>query len=71
MFSAIWQLVSNYSDKFFLEKYGTATDLSYYYLAFSLGNVLYMICLAFQNVWMPEFLREKDLKVNVNRTNNV
>ena len=68
MFSAIWGLISNYSDKFFLEKDGTARDLSYYYLAFSIANVLYMICLAVQNSWLPTFLREKDLRANVRMT---
>ncbi|HTR28131.1 MAG TPA: oligosaccharide flippase family protein [Puia sp.] len=68
MFAAIWGLISNYSDKFFLEKDGTARDLSYYYLAFSIANVLYMICLAVQNSWLPTFLREKDLRANVRMT---
>lgn len=68
MFSAIWGMVSNYSDKFFLEKHGSAKDLSYYFLAFSIANVLYMICLAVQNSWLPTFLREKDLKTNMRQT---
>jgi O-antigen/teichoic acid export membrane protein len=68
MFAAVWGLISNYSDKFFLEKDGTAKDLSYYYLAFSIANVLYMICLAVQNSWLPTFLREKDLHANVRMT---
>ncbi|MBS1599286.1 MAG: oligosaccharide flippase family protein [Bacteroidetes bacterium] len=68
MFSAIWGLISNYSDKFFLEKNGTAKDLSYYYLAFSIANVLYMICTAVQNSWLPSFLKEKDLKLNIRKT---
>jgi O-antigen/teichoic acid export membrane protein len=68
MLSAIWGLLSNYSDKFFLEKYGSARDLSYYYLAFSLSNVVYMICAAVQNVWLPTFLKEKDLKLNIHNT---
>jgi O-antigen/teichoic acid export membrane protein len=68
MLSAIWGLVSNYSDKYFLEKYGTAKDLSYYYLAFSIANVLYMVCMAVQNSWLPTFLREKDLHANIRMT---
>lgn len=68
MFSAIWGMISNYSDKFFLEKNGSAKDLSYYYLAFSIANVLYMICLAVQNSWLPTFLREKNLEVNMRQT---
>jgi O-antigen/teichoic acid export membrane protein len=68
MLSAVWGLLSNYSDKFFLEKYGSATDLSYYYLAFSLSNVVYMICAAVQNVWLPGFLKEKNLLLNIHNT---
>jgi O-antigen/teichoic acid export membrane protein len=68
MFSALWGMLSNYSDKFFLEKYGTARDLSWYYLAFSLSNVLYMICTAVQNAWLPNFLKDKDLKINMANT---
>ncbi|MGV3765444.1 MAG: lipopolysaccharide biosynthesis protein [Chitinophagaceae bacterium] len=61
MFSAIWGLFANYSDKFFLEKYGSQKDLSYYYLAFSISNILYMVCAAMQNIWLPIFLKEKEL----------
>ncbi|HUB62364.1 MAG TPA: oligosaccharide flippase family protein [Puia sp.] len=68
MLSAIWGLLSNYSDKYFLEKYGNAKDLSYYYLAFSIANVLYMVCLAVQNSWLPTFLREKDIRTNIRMT---
>jgi O-antigen/teichoic acid export membrane protein len=69
MLSAIWGLLSNYSDKYFLEKnQDSAIDLSYYYLAFSISNVIYMVCTAVQNVWLPGFLREKDLKRNRHNT---
>lgn len=69
MLSAIWGLLSNYSDKYFLEKNPeSARDLSYYYLAFSISNVVYMVCTAVQNVWLPGFLREKDLKLNIRKT---
>lgn len=68
MFTAIWGMISNYSDKFFLEKYGTAKDLSYYYLAFSISNVLYLICMAVHNSWLPTFLKEKDVQANIRKT---
>lgn len=65
MISAVWAASSNNSDKFFLEKYGTPKDLSCYYLAFSLANLLMMIITSVQNVWMPKFLKEKNLKKNI------
>lgn len=64
MFSAIWGLLGNYSDKFFLEKRDNSSeDLSWYFLAFSLSNVLYMVATAVQNAWLPRFLKEKDLAI--------
>jgi O-antigen/teichoic acid export membrane protein len=60
--------MANYSDKYVLEKYGLETDLGQYYLAFSISNVIYMICVAIQNVWLPTFLKEKDLKKNIHQT---
>jgi O-antigen/teichoic acid export membrane protein len=68
MFTAVWGMISNYCDKFFLEKYGTAKDLSYYYLAFAVANVIYLICMAVHNSWMPTFLKEKDMAVNIRKT---
>jgi len=68
MISAVWGMVANFSDKFFLEKYGTAQDLAYYYLAFSIANILYMITAAVQNVWLPAFLKEKDINKNIAKT---
>ncbi|MGN6417405.1 MAG: lipopolysaccharide biosynthesis protein [Pseudobacter sp.] len=71
MISAIWAASSNNSDKFFLEKYGTPRDLSSYYLAFSLANLLMMIVQSVQNVWLPKFLKEKDLRRNIAQTNKL
>ncbi|MEO8764188.1 MAG: oligosaccharide flippase family protein [Ginsengibacter sp.] len=68
MISAVWGMLANLSDKFFLEKYGTARDLAYYYLAFSIANILYMITAAVQNVWLPTFLKEKDIRKNIQKT---
>jgi O-antigen/teichoic acid export membrane protein len=71
MFTAIWGMISNYSDKFFLEKFGTAKDLSYYYMAFSISNVLYVICMAIHNSWLPTLLKEKDVYANLRKTNKL
>jgi O-antigen/teichoic acid export membrane protein len=69
MIAAIWSVMANNSEKFVLEKTGSGgVDLSYYYLAFSISNVIYMICVAIQNVWLPTFLKEKDLSKNIAQT---
>lgn len=68
MISALWAMFSNNSDKFFIEKYGSSKELSCYYLAFSLSNLIIMVTQSVQNVWMPIFLKEKDLRTNVYKT---
>ena len=54
-------------DKYFLEK-TSYVDLSVYYLAVTLGNIIPTIFYSLQNVWMPIFFREKNLLVNIKRT---
>jgi O-antigen/teichoic acid export membrane protein len=66
--SAVLGVVINFGDRFFLEKYGTPVDLSVYYLAISISSSLPLILVSLQNVWMPLFLKEKDLAANVART---
>ena len=69
MLSAIFGIIINFSDKFFLEKYGSFTDFSYYYLAIACASVIPMTFASFQNAWLPLFLKEKDLKTNIIKTN--
>ncbi|HVU55847.1 MAG TPA: oligosaccharide flippase family protein [Puia sp.] len=71
MVSAMFGIVINFSDKFFLEKNRDFTDLSYYYLAASCASVIPLIFTSFQNAWLPLFLKEKDLRRNVARTNKL
>ena len=68
MLSAVFGIVINFSDKFFLEKYGSFKEMSYYYLAVSCAGVIPMIFTSFQNAWLPLFLKEKDLLRNVAKT---
>jgi O-antigen/teichoic acid export membrane protein len=68
MASAIFGIVINFSDKFFLEKYGTLKDLSNYYLAFSFASILPLIFTSLQNVWLPGFMKESDIKENIRKT---
>ena len=71
MLSAVFGIVINFSDKFFLEKYGSFKDMSYYYLAVSCASVIPMIFASFQNAWLPLFLKEKDLQKNIAKTNKL
>jgi O-antigen/teichoic acid export membrane protein len=71
MLSAVFGIVINFSDKFFLEKYGSFKEMSYYYLAVSCAGVIPMIFTSFQNAWLPLFLKEKDLLKNVAKTNKL
>ena len=68
MMSAVFGIIINFSDKFFLEKYGSFKEMSYYYLAVSCAGVIPMIFASFQNAWLPLFLKEKDLAKNVAKT---
>jgi len=71
MLSAVFGIVINFSDKFFLEKYGSFKEMSYYYLAVSCAGVIPMIFTSFQNAWLPLFLKEKDLRKNIVKTNKL
>ena len=68
MLSAIFGIVINFSDKFFLEKHGDFKDLSNYYLAVSCAAIIPMIFTSLQNAWLPSFLKEKDISKNFMRT---
>jgi O-antigen/teichoic acid export membrane protein len=71
MISAVFGIVINFGDKFFLEKYGSFTNLSYYFLAVSCASVIPLIFISFQNAWLPLFLKEKDIRKNIEKTNRL
>ena len=68
MVSAIFGIVVNFSDKFLLQKYGSLIDLSNYYLAFSFASIIPLIFTSIQNVWLPVFMKEKDIQKNFDKT---
>lgn len=71
MLSAIMGIVINFSDKFFLERYGDFKALSQYYLALSFAGIITVIFTSVQNAWLPIFMKEKDLKLNLAKTNQL
>ncbi|MCK9209748.1 MAG: oligosaccharide flippase family protein [Ignavibacteriaceae bacterium] len=71
MLSAVLGLVLNYSDRFFIEKYGNFKDLAVYNLGFVLAGIIPMMFMTFQNIWLPHFFKEKNLQVNKEKTFSV
>lgn len=65
MASAILGIIFSFSDKYFLEKKAGFVDLSVYYLAFSVASVIPLVFNTLQNIWLPIFLKEKDLEKNL------
>jgi O-antigen/teichoic acid export membrane protein len=68
MVSAVFGIVVNFSDKFLLQKYGSLKDLSNYYLAFSFAGIIPLVFASLQNVWLPVFMKEKDVERNFQKT---
>jgi O-antigen/teichoic acid export membrane protein len=71
MSAAICGVVVNFGDKFLLERHGGFVDLSVYYLAFSVGSFIPLLFNTFQNIWLPIFLKERNLEKNIARTNKM
>lgn len=71
MASGALGIVVNFGDKFFIERFCSVADLSVYFLGLTLAGAVTMVSMAFQNVWLPSFLKEKDLAVNLQRTRRV
>jgi len=68
MLSAVLGLVLNFSDKFFLEKNGNFKDIAVYNLGFVLAGIIPMMFMTFQNIWLPHFLKEKNILINKTKT---
>ncbi|MHC1739001.1 MAG: lipopolysaccharide biosynthesis protein [Ignavibacteriaceae bacterium] len=71
MISALLGVVLNFSDKFFLEKYGDFKQLAVYNLGLILGSIIPIIFASFQNIWLPFFFQEKDLRENKEKTKKI
>lgn len=68
MGSAMLGVAINFGDKFFVEKFCSLADMSVYFLGLTFASVISVVSVAFQNVWLPRFLKEKDLAKNLART---
>jgi O-antigen/teichoic acid export membrane protein len=68
MGSAVLGLVINFGDKFFVERYCTLAEMSVYFFGLTLASAITLVAMAFQNVWLPSFLKEADLATNLKKT---
>jgi O-antigen/teichoic acid export membrane protein len=68
MLSAVLGMIFNFSDKFILEKYGNFSNLAVYNLGFTLATILMVVFASFQSVYQPLFFKEKNVKVNLEKT---
>lgn len=62
--SALLGIFINLSDRFFLEKFGTLSDLAIYNVALSIAGVVPFVFTSFQNIWLPQFLKERNFESN-------
>ena len=68
MGSATLGVVINFGDKFFVERYCDLADMSVYFFGLALSGAVTLVAMAFQNVWLPAFLKEPNLALNLDRT---
>lgn len=68
MLSGIVGVFYSLADRKFIEQYRTHEELGVYTFAIVLSGILYLIFSAFQNSLLPFFYKEKDKKVNFERT---
>lgn len=61
----------NLSDRFFLEKYCDLETMAVYNLGLALSSIIPVIMTSFQAVYSPIFFKEKDLRINIRRTNKI
>ncbi|MBP1630284.1 MAG: lipopolysaccharide biosynthesis protein [Bacteroidetes bacterium] len=63
MVSSLMYSVVNFGDKFFVVKYSGINDFAVYNLGFLLATIVLIVYQSFNFVWIPLFLKEKDLVV--------
>jgi len=67
--SAIVGIFYNFSDKFIIEKVGGFKDMAIYNLGSTVSGVILMTFSTFHNIWLPLFYKEKNIKLNYQKTN--
>lgn len=64
MFSALFMMLYNLSDRFFLEKYSGFEILAIYNLGVTVAGSIIILSASFQSVYVPIFFKEKNPAVN-------
>ncbi|MDZ4716523.1 MAG: oligosaccharide flippase family protein [Cytophagales bacterium] len=60
MISAALGVFINLSDRYFIDKFGSMQDMSRYNLALTLAGIIPFVFASFQNVWLPQLMKEKN-----------
>lgn len=68
MVAAIMATMINFGDKFFVMKYAGVSDFADYSLAIILATIVLIVFQSFNFVWLPMFLKEKDMLVLKRKT---
>ena len=71
MISAFLGIFLNFSDRFFLEKYGDYRQLAVYNLGITISSIIPIIFASFQNIWLPFFFKEKNVYQNKEKTKKI
>ncbi len=65
---AILATVQGFSDKFFIQQKTDMSVMAVYTLGVTIASVCSLIIMSFQNIWLPIFLKEKNVEANFKRT---
>lgn len=68
MASAALGVLTNFGDKYFVERYCGAAEMAVYFVGLTLASAVSLVAMAFQSVWLPSFLKERDVAVVWART---
>ncbi len=69
MIGAIFSAFINFGDKYFVEKFCGDANNAVYTTAIQYSTILLVVTTSFQSIWMPLFMKEKDLKILKRKTN--
>jgi len=71
MLSAVFALLYNLSDRFFLEKYSGFRVLAIYNLGMSIAGVVTILSASFQSIYVPIFFKEKNPVINFKKVKEI
>jgi len=63
--------VLSFSDKFFVQQKTDMSVMAVYTTGITIAAVCSLIIMSFQNIWLPIFLKEKNVEINFRRTNKM